>query len=855
MNLFGLRYAFRQFRHSPVFTAAAVLTLALGIGGTTAIFALIHSVMLHWLPVADPGSLYRIGDGNECCVESGPQDRWGMVSYALYLRFKENLPEFEELAAFQAGPNGMSVRRESERAAKPLPTEFVTGNYFSTFGIRPFAGRLLSVADDQSSSPPVAVLSYHVWQATYGSDPAVVGSTFVMQGHPFTIAGIAPPGFFGDTLRPDPPAIFVPLQQEPLLHGSTSLLLQRGSAWLRIIGRLRPGKSIAGMSARLTGVLRQWMLNDSGYPAAWMEDIQRVLPQQTITVVPAGAGVADMKEDYGRSLEILLAVCGLVLLIACANVANLMLARAAARRSQTAVRMAIGASQGQVISQAIAESVLLASMGGIAGLLVAVAASRLLLSLAFHSAHFLPISTAPTLAVLGFAFVLSLLTGILFGTAPAWFAVHTNPVEALRSGPRTTGDRASLARKTLLIVQATLSVVLVAGATMLGRSLSHLEHQDVGFETANRLMVQLNIPIGEYTPARLNAFNRELEDRLKRMPGVKQAGLAMYNPMTDNWGELIQVEGHRPAKFDEEQSSSWDRVSGGYLQTLGQPIVRGRGFAEADNENTAPVAIVNQTFVRRFFPNEEPLDKHFGLDVPENAGIFRIVGVARDAKYAPWSLPEATRPMFFVPLAQWVHYPPPSGGDTPFPLDKLELRSHYVSGIALVTRTSPGQVEPLVTNILSDLDPNVTVTGVHTLQAMIDRAVEQQRAVASLAGLFGIVALLLAAVGLYGVTAYTVAQRTNEIGVRMALGADRVKVVNLVLREAFHKVLAGLIVGIPLAIGAGKLIASQLYGVRSWDPPALAVAVISLGLCALFAALIPALRAAGISPTDALRSE
>jgi len=856
MNLFGhLRYAFRQFRHSPVFTAAAVVTLALGIGGMTAIFSLVHSVMLRSLPVADPATLYRIGDGHECCEEGGPQGRWGMVSYALYLRFKENLPEFDELAAFQAGDLGMSVRRESERVAKPLPTEFVTGNYFSTFGIRPFAGRLLSVADDQASSPPVSVLSYHVWQATYGSDPAVVGSTLVIEGHPFTIAGIAPPGFFGETLRADPPAVFIPLQQEPLVRGSMSLLRLQGSAWLRIIGRLRPGKSIAGTEARLTGVLRQWMLHDSGYPAAWMQDVQRLLPQQSITVVPAGAGVADMKEDYGRSLEILLGACGLVLLIACANVANLMLARSAARRSQSAVRLAIGASQGQMISQAIAESVLLAWMGGVAGLVVAVAASRLLLSLAFHSAHFLPISTAPTLAVLGFAFAVSLLTGVLFGTAPAWFATHTSPVEALRSGTRTTRDKASVARKGLLIVQATFSVVLVAGATMLGRSLSNLEHQDIGFETANRVMVQLNIPAGGYTPARLNAFNRELQDRLQRVPGVKQAGLAMYNPMTDNWSELVEVEGHPPAKFNEDASSSWDRVSVAYFQTVGQPIVRGREFTESDNENTTPVAIVNQAFVRRFFPNEEPLDKHFGLDVPENAATFRIVGVARDAKYAPSSISEATLPMFFVPLAQWVHYPPPRGGDTPFPLDALELSSHYIGGIALVTRSRLGQVEPVVTDVLSDLDPNISVTGVHPLQAMIDSAVEQQRAVASLAGLFGIVALLLAAVGLYGVTAYTVAQRTNEIGVRMALGADRVRVVNLVLREALQRVVAGLTVGVPLAIGAGRLIASELYGVKSWDPGALAVAAVSLGLSALFAAIVPALRAAGISPTDALRAE
>src|ERR1700730_14056132 len=487
----GLRYAVRQFRLSPVFTAAAVLTLALGIGGTTAIFTLIHAVMLRSLPVADPAGLYRIGDGDDCCVEGGPQDRWGMFSFPLYERLKAEAPEFERVRAVQGGGARLSVRRESagksDSAATPLRSEFVTGNYFLTLGVGALGGRVLTPDDDRPAASPVAVLSHHVWQATYGAEASVVGATFVVEGHPFTVIGVAPPGFFGETLRSDPPDIWIPLRQEPMIDGDGALLHQSVSAWLRVIGRLRPRAAIAGMAPRLTGVLRQWMQSDSGYPANWMPDVIRMLPKQVINVVPAGAGVAEMKEEYGRSLQILLAVCGLVLLIACANVANLLLARAVARRGQTAVRLAVGATRSQIIAQALTESILLAVGGAVAGLLVAIGAARLLLTLAVQSAHFLPISTKPSLLVLGFAFVMALVTGIIFGAAPAWFATRTDPVDALRGSGRGTSDRSSLARKALLLVQAALSVALVAGAMMLARSLNKLERQDFGYQVQGRV--------------------------------------------------------------------------------------------------------------------------------------------------------------------------------------------------------------------------------------------------------------------------------------------------------------------------------------------------------------------------------
>src|SRR5712691_3263401 len=434
-----------------------------------------------------------------------------------------------------------------------------------------------------------------------------------------------------------------------------------------------------------------------------------------------------------------------------------------------------------------------------------------------------------------------------FGAAPAWLATRTDPAEALRGSGRGTKDRSSFARKALLVVQATLSVVLVAGATMLARSLNKLEHQDFGYQVQNRVEVSVNRPPATYAQPQLASLYRQLEDQLNRLPGVQGSGLALYNPLTDSWGELIMVAGHPPAKLNEESGASWDRVSANYLQNLGMQILRGRAFTAADNETAAPVAIVNEAFVKRFFKSgEDPLDQHFGLDVPEYAGTFRIVGVVRDAKFAGGGLRRPARPMFYVPLAQTVNYPDEL-------MKKIELVYHFLGGKMLVTDIPPGALEAQLTRMFAELDPNLTINSIRTMQQQIELSFDQERAVASLAGLFGTVALILAAIGLYGVTAYSVAQRTNEIGIRMALGADRPKVLRLILGGAFKRVLIGLILGLPLAVGAGRLLSAQLYGVSSWDPFALSVAAGALAICSFFAAIIPANRAASISPMNALR--
>ncbi|HET9358238.1 MAG TPA: ABC transporter permease, partial [Vicinamibacterales bacterium] len=568
-------YALRSLRSARVFAATAVLTLALGIGGTTAIFTLMHAVMLKSLPVSDPSRLYRIGDGDNCCIQGSPQDRWGFYSFPLFEYLKAETPQFEDITAFQTFVGRMSVRRQGvAEAPRPLRTMYATGSYFKTLGVGAFAGRVFTADDDGAAAPPVAVMAYHVWQGLYGGDPAVVGSTLMIEGQAFTVSGIAPPGFFGETLRPDPPDLWLPLQHEPLINAETSLLRQPASAWLRVIGRLRADATVDGMGPRLTLLLHRWMRSEAGYPANWMAEIERRMPEQVITVVPAGAGVGLMKEQYGRSLRILLVVCAMVLFIACANVANLLLARAVARRGQIAVRLALGASRRQIVVEALIESVLLAVGGAVVGLVVAIAAARLLLALAFAGATMLPIDVMPSPLVLAFAAGLALVTGVLFGAAPAWFATRTAPIEALRATGRSTTDGGSLTRATLLVVQATLSVVLVAGSTMLGRSLGNLEGQDFGFDAGGRVIVGVGRPSASVTGDRLTALYRDVEARLARIPGVRAAGLALYNPLTNNWGEGVLVAGKAPPAPGADIGASWDRVSTRYLQDLGVKLVR-----------------------------------------------------------------------------------------------------------------------------------------------------------------------------------------------------------------------------------------------------------------------------------------
>jgi predicted permease len=843
-------YALRQMRLSPVFTLTAILTLALGIGATTAIFSLIHSVMLKSLPVVDPSSLYRVGSGDDCCVEGGPQNEWGMFPYRLYKRYVAASPEFEQMAAFQAGRSGFSVRRSgTNQPAKPLAGEYVAGNYFATFGVKAFVGRTLAPTDDQASAAPAAMLSHRAWLQEYGADPRIVGSTFMLDGKPFTIVGITPPRFYGETLRSDPPDLFLPLEQEPMMTGKSSLLNQSNS-WLRIIGRLRPGATADGLAARYTTLMHQWVVNDLGaeFPQ-FLPQINAILPKQSVHVIPAGAGVGEMKAGYETSLRILFGFCCLVLLIACANIANLLLARGSARRAQTSIRLAMGASRQRLIRQSLTESVVLSVLGGVAGIVVAIVGVKVIVALAFHSAHYVPIDATPSLAVLAFAFGISLITGLLFGVAPAWFTSHTQPAEALRGVNRSTHDKSSFSQKSLVVVQATLSLVLLAIAGLLTRSLQKMEHQEFGFETDHRVSLFVNAPFISYSSEKLDGIYRALQARLSGIPGVENAALAQYTPFTDNWGELIVRQGEgTPNVTDDSHNASWDHVGPGYLELMGQRLLRGRSITDQDTAATEKIVVVDEAFVHKFFKNgEDPIGTRFGLTDVKNSGTFKIVGIVRTANYTDPS-GHWRPPLFFVPLAQRVHYDDPMA-------QMIDDRTHLIEYAVLHLRGSMEGLEPLVRQAFAEVDPNLTLIRMRTMDEQVADKLDQERTVAQLTGLFGLLALVLAAVGLYGVTAYSVERRTSEIGVRIALGANRARVIGIVLRGAFLQILIGLVIGIPVSIACARLIASKLYQVKGWDPLVLGGSVIALALCALVASIVPARRAASINPVTALRVE
>ena len=842
----NIRIALRQLRKSPGFTLTVILTIALGIGANTAIFTLVHAVLMKSLPVVDPKTLYRVGDKDDCCVNGGFLDDDGdfdLFSYELYKHLRDNTPEFEQLAAMQSGQNMMTVRRGSE-PAKAERSEYVSGNYFSTFGIGAFTGRMLTPADDTTGAAPAVVMNYQTWRSDYGSDPSIVGSTLYVQGQPATVVGIAPPGFFGDRIRSSPPALWLPLAIEPVVEGQNSLLHVPDSNWLYAVGRVKPGVEIGPLQAKMSTTLRVWMGTREEYTR---NGGSTIIPKQHVVITPGGAGIQNLQQETGKGLYLLMAISALVLLVACANVANLLLARGVTRKAETSIRMALGAARRQLIRQMLTESVLLGCMGGLAGLAVAYAGTRTILSLAFPDAVHLPIDASPSLAVLGFAFLLSLVTGVVFGIVPAWITSHSDPAEALRGVNRSTRDRASLPQKSLIVFQAALSLVMLVTAGLLTKSLRNMEHQDFGIQTSDRYVLHLDPAGAGYTPAKLPALYQELEQRFGAVPGVQSVGLALYSTLEgNNWGEQVFVEGRPDPGPNAHNGSSWDRVSPKFFETVGQPVIRGRGFTDADTATSQKVAVVNQAFVKKFFPKEDPIGRHFGIFELKFSGSFEIVGVVADAKYT--NPRRDVRPMYFRPLDQQLVVTDPNEV-------MAEGRSLYINSVTLHFKQPPQNVDALVRRTLADIDPNLTVIDLHSLDYQVADNFNQERLIARLTILFGALALVLASVGLYGITSYAVARRTGEIGLRMALGADRGNVVRMVLRGAFVQVGLGLAIGIPIALLGGRLMADQLFGVRSYDPLSIAIAVCVLSAAAVLAGFIPARRAASIEPMEALRLE
>jgi macrolide transport system ATP-binding/permease protein len=835
-------YALRQLRKTPGFTLTAVLTLALGIGANAAIFTLVNAVLLRNLPVADPKTLVHLGDRNDCCVGYGvPEDAdYSVFSTDAYEQLKKNAPEFEDLAAMQAGfaPRPVIARRDgTQESARSVIGEFVSGNYFRTFGLKPFAGRLLSDADDVEGAPLVAVMSYATWKNNYAGDPAIVGSTYFVNTKPVTIAGIAPEGFYGDRMSSTPPDFFLPIESMPIV-ANAPYVHDPDAKWLYMIGRLKPGVSQSQLQAKLSGLLRQALAPIRTYES---KEEKAQLPHVHLVLTPGSAGIEAMQEQYASHLHLLMAISALVLLIACANIANLLLVRGTARKAEMCLRTALGAGRGRVARQLLTESMVLAVLSGMAGLAVAYGGTRMLLAMVFPSAQSIPIHAGPSPAVLAFACGLSLLTGVLFGAAPAWIAARTQPADVLRSGTRSTSAGATLLQRGLVVVQAALSLVLLVGAALFARSLSKLQHIDLKLEAKNRYIVHINPQAAGYSQRQVGDLYRMIEDQFHAAPGVEKVGISSYTPMEDNndgWG--VQVQGQP----DLHVSASDVKANAEYFDSVGTHVLMGRGIREQDTPTSNTVAVVNQSFVNKLFkPGENPIGHHFGTGL-KSAGDYEIVGVVEDTAYtdARWK----DHAMYFVPMMQRP------ASDTG-PIEKDEMM--YAGALVLKTRGPMNDMETLTRKTLSGINPNLSVVKFQTFDAQIADLFTEDRMLARLTMLFGVLALLLATLGLYGVTAYSVARRTSEIGIRMALGAKRAEVTAMVMRSAIMQAVLGLAIGIPAALLCVRLVAAQLYEVKGVDAAVLLICVATLTVAACFAGFIPARRAASIDPAQALRND
>jgi macrolide transport system ATP-binding/permease protein len=838
-----VRFALRQLKKTPGFTATAVLTLALGIGANAAIFTLVNAVLMQNLPVTDPKTLVRIGNDNNCCVNSGIPDKlnYSLFSTDIYERVKKNVPEFEELAGIQAGFGFRPViaRRDgTQESARSVMGEFVSGNYFRTFGLGPAAGRLIVDEDDAKGAPLVAVMSNKFWKNYYASDPSVVGGTFWINTQAVTVVGVAPDGFYGDRLSTSPPDFYLPLRVMPVL-ASAPYVDDKNVSWLYMIGRVKPGVQLEGLQSKVSAIVKQALSETQVFS---IEKYKKQLDQAHVILRPGGAGIQNLRAEYESNLQLLMVASALVLLIACANIANLLLVRGMRRKVELSVRTALGAARGRIVRQLLTESVALAGLGGLAGLAVAYAGTQMLLNLAFPGVVNMPVDARPSGAVLAFAFGLSLLTGILFGVAPAWIAAKTDPADALRSGTRGTTEGASPLQKRLVALQAALSLVLLVGAGLFAESLGKLERSDLKLDSKNRCIIHINPQAAGYSTRQLEPLYRTMVQRFHELPGVKNVGIATYTPMEDNnWSNSVQVQGQP----DKNADASIVRVTPEYFDSVGTHVVMGRGIGLQDTLTSRAVAVVNEAFVKKFLPNGiNPIGQHFGSPNPESVGDFEIVGVVEDTTYL--SVRWKDHRMYFLPSLQRAPSDKsPVEGDT----------SLYAGALVVKTEWPVNNMQELAWKTLAGINPNLAVVKFQPFDQQIADRFSEERMLSRLTTLFGGLSLLLAAVGLYGVTAYTVARRASEIGIRMALGARRGDVLGMVMRGAMGQTLLGLAIGVPAALLCVKYVKTQLYEMQGVDFRVMALAVLALGLASALAGWIPAMRAASLDPVQTLRSE
>jgi predicted permease len=831
-----LRFALRILRKSPGFTGVAVVTLALGIGANTAIFTLFDAVLLESLPVREPFRLVLSTDdlGEGTYSGSPPTNRWQAFSTEVsdYLR-KQSLP-FESLAAVRSGEDTVSVRLANSLTAGPAErakAHLVSGNYFSTMGVDTVIGRTLTVEDDRRNASPVAVASYGYWKQRLHGDPTVIGKVVYLNGSAFTIVGVTPSEFFGERIR-TAPAFWVPLVFQPQIELLPSYLERADEYWLLLIGRLSRGATRAQAQAAMTAALQQFLATKEG--SKLTDARERDIARSHVELVDGAGGISWPRVEYSQPLQILLAVVAMVLLIACANVGNLLLSRAAVRQTEISIRLALGGSRLRLIRQLLTESLLLATLSAAFGLLLAHWAVNVLFALFARNS---PMKPHLNFLVLGFTIVVTVISGMLFGLAPAISAGRTDLAAALKTGAGTAaGDRRKVsAAHSLIVAQIAVSLVLLVGANLFARSLVNLERQPLGFDQSHVLLVGVSPRLANYTPENVGDLYRSLYERLNALPGIRAATLARYSPMSGSSSTSdVSIEG-RADKPGEDMSVENVLVGPSYVEAMGMTLLEGREIGLQDAAGAPKVAMVNEAFVRSYFPEQNPLGHHFAIGKPKKTGEYEIVGVLHDAQFQ--DVKRNVGPIVFPSILQDTNQ------------DVLS------AGVLLRTESDPASMAAAVRQAVAEVDSNLPMTGTRTLTNQIASTFDVQRVAAQLISFFGGLALLLACVGLYGVVAQGVSRRRNEIGVRMALGARGRDILWMVLRNTIVLLLAGLAIGIPLALAAARLLKSQLYGVGATDLLSFMVAVFVLIAVGIFAGLLPARRAAAMDPRGALRYE
>jgi len=836
-----LRYGFRMLAKNPGFTTVVVLCLALGIGANTAIFALIDTLLLKQLPVENPASLVILTDPTSTGVSIGSQKgQRDFLSYPEYVYLRDHTQVFSSMFASESHLSQQNVSLNGTGSAiEQVQARLVSGEYFPTLGVHALLGRVFTTEDDRSSGAnPLAVISYNYWKRRFALDPSVIGKSLQLHATIFTIIGVTPQGFFGETVGESPDVWFPMTMQSKVMPGREWLVQSKSVMekvmWLHVFGRLNPGVTIEKAQASVNLTFQQLLVSELG--SKMTETEQRDYLDQKIQISSGSRGVSVLRDAYQEPLLVLMSLVALVLLMACANVANLLLVRATARQKEIAVRLALGAGRRRLVHQLLTESVLLALLGGALGALLASWGDSVLPGLVAAGNNAFPLDLHPDVRILCFTLAISLLTGILFGLAPAWRATRLDLAPVLKDSTRgTSAGRSRLGLGKILVVsQVAMSLVMLIGAGLFVRSLRKLMSVDLGFNSDKLLLVRIDGVSSGYKGAALVQLHHELLNRLQAIPGVRAVTLSEDGLFshTDS-GDPISIQGYVP-KNGQDMNARFDQVGPNYFATVGIPILMGRDISSSDSGGAPRVGLINQTMAQYYFGKENPIGRQITDTYPDNITSFEVVGVVADAKYN--SMREKPQRRFYVPAFNPI----------------IPVGEAYYD---IRTFANPASVAETVRREVATVDKTLNILKVNTMDDLVDDSLSRDRLIAQLSSFFGCLALVLASIGLYGVMAYSVARRTNEIGVRVALGAPRGNVVWLVLRETLWMVAIGIAIGLPAALAATRLISSRLYGLSATDPLTIIVAALAMLVVALLAGFIPARRASRVDPMVALRYE